>query len=1050
MSWLLLCLHIFLFQFPSFSSSFNFLCHHDESFALLQFKSSFPLFSNSEFRLDSCANGESYHQKTATWKHGTDCCSWHGVKCNTFSGHVVGLNLGCEGIEGTLHPNSTIFHLTHLQKLNLSHIYFTDSPFHFTFGGFLSLTHLDLSQCYFKGEVPIQISHLSKLESLHLTWNELVWKETTLKRLVQNATYLRELFLDYTDMSLIRPNSIDLIFNQSSSLITLNLQKTFLSGKFNKSILCFPSIQELDMSWNDNLEGQLPQLSCSTSLRILDLSYCLFKEPIPQSFSNLTHLTSLDLSYNDFHGSIPSLLLTLPHLTSLDLSYNDFSGQIPNVFPQSNRFQELYLYNNKIGGLLPTSLSNLQRVILLDLSSNSISGKIPDVFGGMTKLRVIDLGSNNLEGQIPSSLINLTQLIALNCSYNKLEGPLHNEFFDSLLNGTIPPSLLSLPSLVYLDLSHNRFTGHISAISSYSLEVLDLCDNKLQGNLPKSIFNLANLTYLDLSSNNLTGVVDFQYLSKLQNLNTLSLSHNSQLSLKFESDVSYNFSQLWKLDLSSLSLTEFPKSSGTFSKLGSLDLSNNKLSGRVPNWLLKTVDSLTFLNLSQNLFTSINQFSRNNNQLEGLDLSFNLLECDLPVSICNMSSLQILNLAHNKLTGIIPQCLVNLSSLSVLDLQKNRFYGSLPSNFLESSNLRTLNLNGNQLEGHFPKSMSHCKELEFLNLGNNKIGDYFPVWFQTLQYLKVLVLRDNKLHGIIANLNINDPFPSLIIFDISGNNFTGPLPIDYLKKFEAMKSVTESEYMMNSVTVPSSVFTNNLYLAWRGEQPWYYDSVTLATKGNNMTLVKIPTIFVIIDLSRNKFDGEIPNVIGELHALIGLNISHNRLTGPIPHFIGNLTNLEWLDLSSNMLTSQIPAELTNLNFLAFLDLSNNHLVGEIPHGSQFDTFTNDSYEGNTGLCGFPLSKKCGPEPEQHHSPPSANNFSNEEKFEFGWKSVAIGYGCGFLIGIGLGYFVFLIGKPRWLVMIFGGQPKRRVNRRRTRVRRTNGLTMNQMVQLQMS
>jgi uncharacterized protein (DUF2062 family) len=80
---------------------------------------------------------------------------------------------------------------------------------------------------------------------------------------------------------------------------------------------------------------------------------------------------------------------------------------------------------------------------------------------------------------------------------------------------------------------------------------------------------------------------------------------------------------------------------------------------------------------------------------------------------------------------------------------------------------------------------------------------------------------------------------------------------------------------------------------------------------------------------------------------------------------------------------------------------------------------------------------CGPEPEQHHSPASVDKFWSEEKFGFGWKPVAIGYGCGFVIGIGMGYFVFLIGKPRWLVMIFGGQPKRRV-RRRAREGRTNG------------
>jgi len=157
--------------------------------------------------------------------------------------------------------------------------------------------------------------------------------------------------------------------------------------------------------------------------------------------------------------------------------------------------------------------------------------------------------------------------------------------------------------------------------------------------------------------------------------------------------------------------------------------------------------------------------------------------------------------------------------------------------------------------------------------------------------------------------------------------------------------------------------------------------------------------------------------------------------------------MESLDLSSNMLTGVIPLELTNLNSLEVLNISNNYLVGEIPQGKQFNTFTNDSYEGNSGLCGFPLSKTCG---REQHSPPSPNNsFLSEEKFGFGWKPVAIGYGCGFVIGIGIGYYMFLIGKPRWLVMIFGGRPKRRV-KRKTRMRRNHGTTMNQNQMVQMS
>jgi len=296
MVWFLLFLHLFLFHFPSLSSSsFNFSCRHYESSALLHFKSSFTINSESYFEYDYYGCDRYPLLKTTTWKNESDCCSWDGVTCDTITGHVIGLNLGCEGLQGIFHPNSTLFHLAYIQKLNLSNNNFSGSYFHSKFGGFLSLTHLDLSRSFFKGEIPTQISHLCKLQSLHLSGyyqiSNLVWKETTLKRLVQNATNLRELVLEDTDLSSLRPNSIALLFNQSSSLVTLNLGATGLRGKLKRSLLCLPSIQELDMSNNDELQGQLPELSCSTSLRILDLSFCSFKGEIHMSLYNLTHIT---------------------------------------------------------------------------------------------------------------------------------------------------------------------------------------------------------------------------------------------------------------------------------------------------------------------------------------------------------------------------------------------------------------------------------------------------------------------------------------------------------------------------------------------------------------------------------------------------------------------------------------------------------------------------------------------------------------------------------------------------------------------------------------
>ncbi|GKV48471.1 hypothetical protein SLEP1_g55282 [Rubroshorea leprosula] len=189
------------------------------------------------------------------------------------------------------------------------------------------------------------------------------------------------------------------------------------------------------------------------------------------------------------------------------------------------------------------------------------------------------------------------------------------------------------------------------------------------------------------------------------------------------------------------------------------------------------------------------------------------------------------------------------------------------------------------------------------------------------------------------------------------------------------------------------------------------------SQGFDYELQGILTVFSSIHLSNNMFEGEIPDVIGNLSSLKGLNLSHNNLTGHIPPSLGNLMNLEWLDLSSNKLAGKIPDELVYLTQLSVLNLSNNHLVGRIPLGSQFNTFGNGSYEGNLGLCGFPLSKSC----DGIGTPPSSFH-EKDELWRFGWRVVVLGYGCGVVFGLLMGYLVFRAGKPKWFVSLFDGRP----------------------------
>jgi hypothetical protein len=90
-------------------------------------------------------------------------------------------------------------------------------------------------------------------------------------------------------------------------------------------------------------------------------------------------------------------------------------------------------------------------------------------------------------------------------------------------------------------------------------------------------------------------------------------------------------------------------------------------------------------------------------------------------------------------------------------------------------------------------------------------------------------------------------------------------------------------------------------------------------------------------------------------------------------------------------------------------------VGPIPQGKQFDTFENNSFEGNLELCGRPLTRKCG----NSNEPPSQPSIMEEiqdsgSPFEFGWKIVVIGYGFGFAVGVIIGHIV-IVRKQDWLM-----------------------------------
>ncbi|GAY59022.1 hypothetical protein CUMW_191390 [Citrus unshiu] len=74
----------------------------------------------------------------------------------------------------------------------------------------------------------------------------------------------------------------------------------------------------------------------------------------------------------------------------------------------------------------------------------------------------------------------------------------------------------------------------------------------------------------------------------------------------------------------------------------------------------------------------------------------------------------------------------------------------------------------------------------------------------------------------------------------------------------------------------------------------------------NIQTERILTTSATIDLSSNRFQEKILEVVGKLNSLKNSNISHNNLIGGIPSSLRNLTEFESLDLSLNKFVEHIP------------------------------------------------------------------------------------------------------------------------------------------------
>ncbi|KAK4419604.1 Receptor-like protein 7 [Sesamum alatum] len=494
-------------------------------------------------------------------------------------------------------------------------------------GEFEKIQTLDLGNNSFTGPIPVSLGRLSSMTILRLDNNKLTGafplsfgQLSNLEVLVMENNMLEGVvtenhFVNLTKLAIISADANPLTLRVSEDWTPpFQLTSIFLN------------------SWN--LGARIPTwLRTQKSVSGLDLSCTGISGVIPKWFWNLSMISIMNLSHNQLSGELPDI--NGPNWVYL--SSNKFSGPLPRV---SYSVSELDLSNNSFsGGVSRILCSNrTNSLTILHLGRNQLSGEIPDCWMNSPSLQVINLGNNNLFGTIPGSMGLLGNLLSLN-------------LYDNALSGKIPYSLQNCTRLIKLDLSGNKLDGDVPAwigTSLSDLRILILRSNMLSGKIAQEICSLSFLHILDLADNEFSGGIP----KCVDNLTAMS-SESKLANFSRETYYSYFMGVFMESALLATKGSEFQYDT-ILSMFSSIDLSNNQLSGQVPEELT-SLAGLRSLNLSGNHLTGVIPISIGKmGLLESLDLSRNRLSGEIPLSITGLNFLNYLNLSFNNLSGRIP------------------------------------------------------------------------------------------------------------------------------------------------------------------------------------------------------------------------------------------------------------------------------------------------------------------------------------------------------------------------------------------------------------
>ncbi|XP_011560673.3 toll-like receptor 6 [Plutella xylostella] len=654
------------------------------------------------------------------------------------------------------------------------------------------------------------------------------------------------------------------------------------------------------------------------------------------------------------------------------------SGSINNPNCHSDPYVKFIIQNTTSERLTSAFFGSTNfdsRVRDMKAVNNSWRHIEPNAFRYYTKTLYLDLSYNEIhiiEGHVFKDYVNL---YTLNLSHNVIEDINSDNMF---MGDTKDPELLSL------DLSFNRIAtlnadtfirmlkleylylhdNLISVMSEHSfnglksLKSLYLQYNSLQS-LNLTLLDASSISYLDISYNAFTKISGYE-LNRLTFLKTVNISHSdieivegncfnqafslenidlsyNKITSSIENFMFFNNKDLKQLNFYNNSISNIHDKAFAHNKLEYLNLENNNISGSITGNTFSGIKNITELNIYNQNITALQDFAFKDMEiLQTLKISRNKIKDIGCSSFANLHNLQVIDLSNNFISNV---CFFTdtLENVTVINLSKNNITTIPPKTFINQTSVKTLNLSDNNIFTVAQYSLP-LNKLQYLYLrGNSLKGPIKKGMFSPAKYLRYLDLSDFFVTKVENNSFVD--LPLLARLNLSSNNievFESNNFLDMNNMFSldlSYNSISQLSFPNSSLSSLKALYLSNNKLNCL-DHPFHNISqvIYLDVAYNNFVDVSkisfedFPNVKVII-ISHNQLKVFNSPRTNTLTKLVKLDLSANQLNSINLQYFKDIVEI---NVSNNSFTSINSTFFLGLQNLQALDISQNHISKIIP------------------------------------------------------------------------------------------------------------------------